>query len=178
MSVNKLLVGGLIVIVIFLGGISAGMAEPSQYSFIANDFAQHTSFLASNVEWHAAAIAAIKYLNTKDVATRYRIDPRSVQRRVKELLLPPPVYLGTRYPRWSLEELDAHDRKIAMLRVPNRGALAAAAKRAAKSAADKTDAEAQAEDSKSKAKPTVKPAGRPRGRPRRAAASTNEMMNT
>jgi hypothetical protein len=120
---NKLLIGSLIaIVVLLLGGIGACMAEPSQYSFIANDFAQHTSFLASNGEWHAAAIAAsanIKiYLTTKEVATRYGIDPRSVQRRVKEQLLPKPYYFGTRFPRWSIEELDENDRRLAYRATP------------------------------------------------------------
>jgi hypothetical protein len=144
---NKLLVG-LIVGLIMLLGVSLGVAD-SQYSFIANDVVQHTSFIASHVEWHAATIAAIKYLSTKDVAARYSIDPRSVQRRVKMNILPEPVYLGTRFPRWDITALDKNDRRIAALRVPNVGAIAAAAKRAAaKQAEDKTDAEAQTETSK------------------------------
>jgi hypothetical protein len=126
---NKFLVGPLItVVVLLLGGIGACMAEP-QYSFIANDIAQHISFLASNGEWqHAGAIAVIantKYLTTKQVAERYSIDPRSVQRRVKMELLPLPKYFATRFPRWDIVELDENDRKLASVRVPNVGAIKA-----------------------------------------------------
>jgi hypothetical protein len=160
---NKLLIGSLIVIVVLLlGGIGACMAEPSQYSFIANDFAQHTSFLASNGEWHAAAIAAIAnikiYLTTKEVATRYGIDPRSVQRRVKEQLLPKPYYFGTRFPRWSIEELDENDRRLAYSRHPNIGAVA-------------TKANAEAAKPKPPAR-AEKP--RPPGGPRKHAAASPE----
>ena len=176
---NKFLVGSLItIVVLLLGGIGACMAEP-QYSFIANDLAQHIGFLASNGEWHAAAMAAIAnikiYLTTKEVATRYGIDPRSVQRRVKEGLLPEPKYFGTRFPRWSIAELDENDRKYASVRVENVGAIAALAAKKDKAAAakpveDKT--EAQAEVAKAKAaKPKLaeKPA-----RPRKERAAATE----
>jgi hypothetical protein len=87
-------------------------------------------------------VVSAKYLNTEGVAVRYLIDKRSVQRRVKLGLLPPPYYFGTRFPRWGIEELDANDRRIAALRVPNLGAIAAAEKRtAAAKAEDKTDTE-------------------------------------
>ena len=162
-AIKLLLVGPVIAIFILLGGlIGVGMAEASQYSFIANDIAQHTSFLASNVEWHTAAIAAIaniKYLNTKDVAARYRIDPRSVQRRVKEGLLPPPYYFGTRFPRWEITELDTHDRRMAMARVPNRGALAAAKAKAAaaKPAEDKINTEIESARRRGRRRPLEEP---------------------
>jgi hypothetical protein len=132
---NKVLIGLIaIVVVLLLGGIGACTAEP-QYSFIAYDLAQHISFLASNGEWHAGAIAVIaniKYLTTKQVAERYSIDPRSVQRRAKDGLLPPPKYFATRFPRWDIAELDENDRKLASVRVPNVGAIAATKANAAK----------------------------------------------
>jgi hypothetical protein len=135
---TKFLVGVIIAIVASLGGICAavaGVIDPSHISFIANDTAPYIisflSPLAINAEWHVAAIAAIAnikiYLSTKEVATRYGIDPRSVQRRVKEGLLPPPKYFGTRFPRWSIAELDENDRKYASVRVENVGAIAALA---------------------------------------------------
>ena len=135
---NKLLmgyiIGGLVAIVASLGGVYVAVAEPLH---IANDIAQHTSFIAGHaVEWHAAAIAAAanvkKYLTTKQVAERYAIDPRSVQRRVKMGLLPPPKYFSTRFPRWLLSELDESDERLASVRVPNVGAIAAAKANAAK----------------------------------------------
>ena len=188
---NKFLVGSLITIVVLLfGGIGACMAEP-QYSFIANDLAQHISFLAGNGEWHAGAVAVIaniKYLTTKQVAERYAIDPRSVPRRVAEQLLPKPYYFGTRFPRWDIAELDENDRKLASVRVANVGALAALAAKKDKAAAakpveDKT--EAQAEVAKAKAaKPKIipttekRPRGRPRGRPRKAANPTEFEVST
>src|SRR6516164_3661168 len=167
---NKFLVGSLITIVVLLfGGIGACMAEPPQYSFIANDLAQHISFLAGNGEWHAGAIAVIaniKYLTTKQVAERYSIDPRSVPRRVAEQLLPKPYYFGTRFPRWDIAELDENDRKLASARVPNVGAIAATKAYAAKS---KLPA------------PAEKPAAekpRPRGGPRKHAAASPENHET
>jgi len=184
---NTLLIGSLIaIVVLLLGGIGACTAEP-QYSFIANDLAQHISFLASNGEWHAGAIAVIaniKYLTTKQVAERYSIDPRSVQRRAKDGLLPPPKYFATRFPRWDIAELDENDRKLASVRVANVGALAALAAKKDKAAAakpveDKT--EAQAEVAKAKAaKPKIIPTTekRPRGRPRKAANPTEFEVTT
>ena len=160
---NTLLIGSLIAIVVLLiGGIGACMAEP-QYSFIANDLAQHISFLASNGESPAGAIAVIaniKYLTTKQVAERYSIDPRSVPRRVAEQLLPKPYYFGTRFPRWDIAELDENDRKLASVRVPNVGALAAAKAKAAKP----------------KIIPTTEK--RSRGRPRKAANPTEFEVTT
>jgi hypothetical protein len=165
---NKFLVGSLITIVfLLLGGIGACMAEPQHTGFTAHNV-DWLAWHASNVEWHAAAIAAsIKYLTTKDVAARYSIDPRSVQRRVKMGLLPPPKYFATRFPRWSIEELDENDRKFASVRVPNVGALAATKAKAAK----------KAEAKPAKPKPAEKLARR-RPRRERAAASTNEIANT
>jgi hypothetical protein len=166
MHMSKFL-AGLVAIVILLGGISVGVAEPSQYSLIANDLAQHTSFLASNVEWHAGAIAIItniKYLTTKQVAERYSIDPRSVPRRVAEQLLPKPYYFGTRFPRWDIAELDENDRKLASVRVPNVGALAAA----------KAKADKKAERKAAKPKPAEKKPARPRTACAAAAASPDD----
>jgi hypothetical protein len=187
MRVNKLLIGfiGFIAIIV-LGGICAAVAESQSTSFIAHNI----DWLAAtnNVDWHAAAIAAIPnvkiYMTTKEVATRYGIDPRSVQRRVKMGILPLPVYLGTRYPRWSISSLDANDRKYASVRVENVGAIAALAAKKEKAAAakpveDKT--EAQAEVAKAKAaKPKIIPTTekRPRGRPRKAANPTEFEVST
>ena len=180
----ELLVGSIIAIAALLGGISVGMAEPSIASDVAHYVAQHVSFLASNGEWHAGAIAIIaniKYLTTKQVAERYSIDPRSVQRRVKDGLLPPPKYFATRFPRWDIAELDENDRELASVRVPNVGAIAATAAKAAaaKPVEDKT--EAQAEVAKAKAaKPKIIPTTekRPRGRPRKAANPTEFEVTT
>jgi hypothetical protein len=166
MRVNKLLVGFIVAIIISLCGICAGVAEPQHTGFIAHDV-DWLAWHASNVEWHAAAIAAsIKYLTTKDVAARYSIDPRSVQRRVKDGLLPPPKYFATRFPRWDIAELDENDRKLASVRVPNVGAIAATKANAAK---PKPPA------------PAEKPAAekpRPRGGPRKHLAASPENHET
>jgi predicted DNA-binding transcriptional regulator AlpA len=160
---NNLLIGSIVAFLMMLS-IGPAMAELSIAGDVAHYVAQHVSFLASNGEWHAGAIAIIaniKYLTTKQVAERYSIDPRSVQRRVKEGRLPPPVYLGTRFPRWDIAELDENDKKLASVRVPNVGAIAAAKANAAKP------------------KPAEKPA-RHRPRKEHAAASTEQQneMNT
>jgi hypothetical protein len=171
----ELLVGSIVAIAALLGSISVGMAALSIAGDVAHYVAQHISFLASNGEWPAAAIAAIAnikiYLTTKEVATRYGIDPRSVQRRVKDGLLPPPKYFGTRFPRWSIAELDENDRKYASVRVENVGALAAiAAAKAKAEAANKAGVPA------SKPSAAEKPA---RCRPRKHAAATSaEHENT
>jgi predicted DNA-binding transcriptional regulator AlpA len=165
-------------IVIALGGIvgiDVGMAESllHSYGFIVNDITQHVGFLAGNGgEWHAAAIAAIanvRYLTTKEVAMRYGVDVRSVQRRAKEGLLPPPYYFGTRFPRWSASELDENDRRLAFLRHPHPGPAAAAAKRAAaKLAAAEAEATAEAPP-KAKRRTRSKTPAKPAPRRRRAA---------
>jgi hypothetical protein len=143
----ELLIGPIVAIAALLGSISVGMAAPSIAGDVAHYVAQHISFLASNGEWHAAAIAAIAnikiYLTTKEVAMRYGIDPRSVQRRVKEKLLPEPKYFGTRFPRWSISELDENDRKYASVRVENVGAIAALAAKKKKAAKKKPPAPAE-----------------------------------
>jgi len=141
--------------------IGPAMAELSIAGDVAHYVAQHVSFLASNGEWHAGAIAVIaniKYLTTKQVAERYSIDPRSVQRRVKDGLLPPPKYFATRFPRWDIADLDENDRKLASVRVPNVGAIKANA------AKPKPPA------------PAEKP--RPRGGPRKHAAASPENHET
>ena len=128
--------------------------------------------------------SAEKYLDSDGMAVRYVIDKRSVLRRVKMGLLPKPYYFGTRFPRWSIQECDANDRRLAFERVPNVGALAALAAKKDKAAAakpveDKT--EAQAEVAKAKAaKPKIIPTTekRPRGRPRKAANPTEFEVTT
>jgi hypothetical protein len=111
------------------------------------------------------AIANMKvYLTTKEVAMRYGIDPRSVQRRVKLGLLPPAVYLGTRFPRWHLTTLEENERRLASVRVANAGVVAIAAKRAAaKQAAAEADDEAPPKTKrKTRSKTPAKPAPRRR----------------
>jgi predicted DNA-binding transcriptional regulator AlpA len=145
---NKFLVGLVVAVGVaiaaLLGGISTLAASDLAHhvGLIAGNIALHTSFLASNVpEWHAAAIAAIGnvkvYLTSKEVALRYGIDVRSIYRRVKLGILPPPVYLGTRFPRWSIQSLDQSDRKYASVRVEHGGTLAMAKINAAKKKAAK-----------------------------------------
>jgi hypothetical protein len=174
---TKFLVGLVVAVGVaiaaLLGGVGT-LADLAHHhvSLIANDFVQHTSLLASNAEWPAAAIAAIAnikiYLTTKEVATRYGIDPRSVQRRVTEGLLPEPKYFGTRFPRWSIAELDENDRKYASVRVENVGAIAALA-------AKKDKAAKKAERKAAKTK-TPAPAEKP-ARKHAAAVEQHEEIN-
>jgi predicted DNA-binding transcriptional regulator AlpA len=51
-----------------------------------------------------------KYLRTNDVAARYSVHPRSVPRMVKDKRLPKPAMYSGRFPLWSEDELDAHDK--------------------------------------------------------------------
>lgn len=51
-----------------------------------------------------------KYLRKFDVADRYGVDPRTVDRWVADGVLPKPMYLG-RTPLWHEDDLDANDRR-------------------------------------------------------------------
>ena len=46
-------------------------------------------------------------LNRRDAARRYGVSLRTFQRRVAEGVLPQPVFLGDRSPRWRIADLDA-----------------------------------------------------------------------
>jgi hypothetical protein len=83
---------------------------------------------------------------------------------VAEQLLPKPYYFGTRFPRWDIAELDENDRKLASVRVPNVGALAAA----------KAKADKKAERKAAKPKPAEKKPARPRKARAAAAASPDD----
>ena len=195
---NKFLVGLVVAVGIaiaaLLGGISTLAASDLAHpvGLIANDFVHYVSFLfafannANNGKWPAAAIAAIGnikiYLSTREVALRYGVDVRSVQRRVKLGILPPPVYLGTRFPRWSVQSLDENDRKYASVRHPNPGVLAAAKANAIKKAEATKNEATKNEAAKPKPPaPAEKPAAekpRPRGGPRKHAAASPENHET
>jgi hypothetical protein len=57
------------------------------------------------------------YLRKQQVAERYNIHERSVDRLSRQGSLPMPHYLhGSRFPLWKLEELDAFDRKATRTR--------------------------------------------------------------
>jgi hypothetical protein len=179
----KFLVGLIVAVGVgiaaLLGGIGTLAASDLAHhvGFIANDFVHYISFLfafannANNAEWPAAAIAAIGnvkiYLTMKEVALRYGVDVRSIQRRVKLGILPSPKFFGTRFPRWSIEELDQNDRKYASVRVENVGAIAALAAKKVK-AAKKAERKAA---KKNPPAPTEKPARK------RADAAQNEELN-
>jgi hypothetical protein len=54
---------------------------------------------------------AKQYRRKAEVAGRYRVTPRTVDRMVGDKRLPPPVYLGGgRIPLWDEEQLDEADR--------------------------------------------------------------------
>lgn len=51
------------------------------------------------------------YLRKADVAARYKVDKRTVDRMKGDGRIPPPKYLpGSRFPIWEVGELDANDR--------------------------------------------------------------------
>jgi len=58
-----------------------------------------------------------QYLRKSQVAARYGIDPRSVDRMKLDGRLPAPIYRG-RMPLWDCTELDASDRRATVERVP------------------------------------------------------------
>jgi predicted DNA-binding transcriptional regulator AlpA len=58
-----------------------------------------------------------KYLRKRAVAERYSVDARTVDRMALDGRLPAPIYL-TRFPLWDEEELDASDRRAALLPRP------------------------------------------------------------
>lgn len=54
---------------------------------------------------------AKKYLRKADVAARYAVDDRTVDRMKLDGRIPPPKYLpGSRIPIWEESELDLNDR--------------------------------------------------------------------
>jgi hypothetical protein len=109
-----------------------------------------------------------KYEDYAGMEVRYLVDQRTIMRRVKQGILPKPKYFGTRFPRWSIEELDENDQRLAAVRVANHGALAAAEAKAAKKAERKA------------VKPKIIPAAEKpaRQRGRKHAAASVEQQNT
>jgi predicted DNA-binding transcriptional regulator AlpA len=61
-----------------------------------------------------------RYFRKKQVAERYGVDPRTVDRWARERKIPPPVYMpGSILPLWQEEGLDEHDERVAsMSRAP------------------------------------------------------------
>ena len=54
---------------------------------------------------------ATKYFRKADVAARYAVDDRTVDRMKLDGRIPPPKYLpGSRIPIWEERELDLNDR--------------------------------------------------------------------
>jgi hypothetical protein len=54
-----------------------------------------------------------KYLRKFDVAERYGVTPRHIERLVEEKRLPPPEYpTGQSMPLWDQQTLDRHDRAM------------------------------------------------------------------
>jgi excisionase family DNA binding protein len=58
-----------------------------------------------------------KYLRARQVAERYGCHVRTIERMVKDRRIPAPIYLGSRFPLWSIEELDSADRQATRERV-------------------------------------------------------------
>jgi len=50
-------------------------------------------------------------LTIEDMATRYGVSERTVQRWVKDRLLPEPMRIGRRYLRWRLSDIEQFERR-------------------------------------------------------------------
>jgi predicted DNA-binding transcriptional regulator AlpA len=50
-----------------------------------------------------------KFLRKSDVAARYGVTARTVDRMADDGRLPTPIYHGSRVPRWAQHELDEAD---------------------------------------------------------------------
>jgi predicted site-specific integrase-resolvase len=59
------------------------------------------------------------WLRKKKVAERYGLDVRSIDRKSRDGMLPPPKYPIGRWPMWDLDELERHDR--AAVAKPSKG---------------------------------------------------------
>ena len=55
-----------------------------------------------------------KYLRKKAVAARYSCDERTVDRMKLDGRIPPPIYLGNKFPLWDEAALDESDRKAVL----------------------------------------------------------------
>jgi excisionase family DNA binding protein len=53
---------------------------------------------------------AKRFLRKRQVAERYGVHERSIDRMAEDGRLPPPHFHGGRIPRWNEDELDAWDR--------------------------------------------------------------------
>lgn len=62
---------------------------------------------------------AKKYLRKADVAARYAVDDRTVDRMKRDGRIPPPKYLpNSRIPLWDEGELDLNDRAATLVPRP------------------------------------------------------------
>jgi len=50
-------------------------------------------------------------LTLEDMATRYGVSERTVQRWVKDRLIPEPMRIGRRYLRWRMSDLERFERR-------------------------------------------------------------------
>ncbi len=50
-------------------------------------------------------------LTLEDLALRYGVSERTVQRWVKDRLLPEPLRIGRRYLRWRMSDIEAFERR-------------------------------------------------------------------
>jgi hypothetical protein len=51
-----------------------------------------------------------RFLRKKEVALRYNVDPRTVERMVADGRIPPPDIMNGRFPGWSDETLEQAER--------------------------------------------------------------------
>jgi predicted DNA-binding transcriptional regulator AlpA len=56
---------------------------------------------------------SIKYVDDKFLAERYKAGRRTIWRRAKDGHLPKPVKLSPVCTRWRLDEIEAHEAKLA-----------------------------------------------------------------
>jgi len=69
---------------------------------------------------HSGKRSTKRWYRKAQVAERYGVDVRTVERAVKDGRLPPPKYLlGQKFRYWDGDELDAHDDNLAT-RMPQR----------------------------------------------------------
>ncbi len=71
-----------------------------------------------------------QFLRRKNLAERYQVTERTIERRVELGLLPRPEYFGGRFPLWDPEIIEQHERQLISRRAAAHHALPVDPKRA------------------------------------------------